>query len=386
MSFNLLRNARVFFTTNLSSGVVSNTSLTTSNTWEIQVLDGLSFSQATSSETVTINEAGEAPTRGQIAFNTSIEPVDWSFSTYMRPATVNTNFPTATSCEERVLWNALGGDTTLGSPNSGWIDGTTVDGAGIARLTGSNKHQLQKFGLIISMDNATYFLDDCAIESASIDFGIDAIATIAWSGRALAMRQFTSAITVAANASGVTTTITGAASGTANSRNTTAKYLANKLSIAQITPGFGASTGATTYNIAITGGNITIANNLTYLTPANLGVVNEPCAYFTGTRTVSGSLNAYLKTGTGNTAALLSDLLDKKTDDQNTYSLLISLGGNTSAKPRVEVDVDAAQLQIPTISADQVVSTTINFTAQPFTGSAFDITKANEVELKYYSA
>jgi len=41
------------------------------------------FSQNTSVDTVTLNEAGAAPVRGQRSFNTALEPVDFSFSTYI---------------------------------------------------------------------------------------------------------------------------------------------------------------------------------------------------------------------------------------------------------------------------------------------------------------
>ena len=74
MSFNLIRNSRVFFTTNVnSSGTVLLTGLTKTNTFELQVQDGFSFSQNTTQETVTVNEAGATPVRGQRSFNTSLE-------------------------------------------------------------------------------------------------------------------------------------------------------------------------------------------------------------------------------------------------------------------------------------------------------------------------
>ena len=46
------------------------------NTFEIGVLDGFSFTQATGTQNVTLNEAGTSPKRGQNIFKTSIEPVD----------------------------------------------------------------------------------------------------------------------------------------------------------------------------------------------------------------------------------------------------------------------------------------------------------------------
>jgi hypothetical protein len=86
MALNLIRNSRVFFTTNLtSSNNVAATGFLNTNTFELQVQDGFSFSQNTGTETITLNEAGSAPVRGQRSFNTSLDPVDWSFATYIRP-------------------------------------------------------------------------------------------------------------------------------------------------------------------------------------------------------------------------------------------------------------------------------------------------------------
>jgi hypothetical protein len=42
-------------------------------------------------------------------------------------------------------------------------------------------------------------------------------------------------------------------------------------------------------------------------------------------------------------------------------------------------------LTIPTVATEQVISTTINFTAQGSATGAFDIGAANELEVKYYT-
>jgi len=92
MSVNLVRNAKVYFTTNVNpttgyiltgAGAEADHSATT--TFEIQVLDGMSFSQNTTQETVTLSESGTAPARGQRSFNTALDAGEWSFSTYIRP-------------------------------------------------------------------------------------------------------------------------------------------------------------------------------------------------------------------------------------------------------------------------------------------------------------
>lgn len=378
MAFNLIRNSRVFFTTNVNAaGIIQATGFTTANTQEIQVLDGFSFSQNTTSETVTLSEAGAAPIRGQRAFNTALDPVDFSMSTYIRPKAT----ATVISCEERVLWNALAGVDAIGGTNPAWTDGSTTGPVAAQTVfTYSNAHQLQKFGLIIVVDSVCYLIDNAALDQATIDFGIDAIGTIAWTGKGTAMRQLSGVTLV--NAADVT--FGNGLTGVAKIKDVTAKYITNKLSTIALEAGI--SGGGTAYTIPITGGSITIANNLTYLTPANLGTVNQPIGYFTGTRAISGSLTAYLRTGAGTSATLLADMLTgAATSSETKYSLTVALGGATNAT-RLELEMDGAMLTIPSISTEQVISTTINFTAQAFTGSDYDLEKTNEVVVKYLTA
>ncbi|MEC7223030.1 MAG: tandem-95 repeat protein, partial [Verrucomicrobiota bacterium] len=44
----------------------------------------------------------------------------------------------------------------------------------------------------------------------------------------------------------------------------------------------------------LNGGNVTISNNITFITPEELGIVNVPIGHVTGTRSVSGSFTCYL--------------------------------------------------------------------------------------------
>jgi len=491
--FNLIRNARMFFTTNVNTetGVVKATGFTTTNTKEIQVLDGLSFSQNTTAETVTINEAGDSPTRGQRNFNTALEPVELSFSTYMRPffaentTTIAYDADDYVEAEEDVLWNAFaagyvdGSSELIGGATAAWTKTSGAAGEPHSDLSFefSNKNQLQKFGVIIVLDSTSYVIDNCVLDQASIDFGIDAIATIAWTARGSVIRaadvyategatvnfygsyiqedSSTLSASISGTADAATDIITSAghglrkgqeiqvqgssaiggvtagtywilstpssdtfkissslanyAAGTAvnlttgagtgfdykkythtsaaKGKNTTAPFLANKLSVVEVLKE-GISGAGTNYTLALTGGNITLSNNVTYLTPANLGVVNKPFTYFTGTRAVSGSLNCYLKTGSMNSGKLLDDLIAASaTNVDPAYNLQLSIGApNTSGKTRVVLHMPATVLTIPTINTEQVVSTTINFTAQGYTDTEFDICANNEISIKYYSA
>jgi hypothetical protein len=265
---------------------------------------------------------------------------------------------------------------SIGGTNAAWVEGTTS-----ATLVAGNSqsHQLQKFGLIIVIDGVSYIIDNCALDTATVDFGLDAIAMVAWTGRGAILRQLAGLTAT----TGTTVTFGGGLTGSAKGKNTTAPFIANKLSTLTLKKDID-GTGAT-FNVAITGGSLTIANNLTYLTPANLGVVNRPFTYFTGTRAITGSLNAYLRAGASNTAGLLADLLAGSTTDVDpAFSVQFEVGGISNAT-RVEFEMPAAVLTIPTVSTEQVVSTTINFTAQGSATGAFDIGVANELEVRYFT-
>lgn len=483
MALNLVRNSKVYFTTNLdSNNKVAATGFLPANTFEVQVLDGFTFSQNTNNETVTIMEAGAAPTRGQRAFNTSLAPVDFSFSTYIRPK----NITTAISAEESVLWNALFSDQGISTANTITVGGTisgvtyafsngvgTVTIAGTSLTTvgltagdtvviggitatapaasltsinaaatfvsnsgtaitltltnptitattittpaalklyksawapvstsysyvstsGSDKHQLQKFGMIFIVDQVAYAVDNAAMGQVSVDFGLDAIATAAWTGQGTTLRQLGTGVTASAGTFG------NGLTGTYTAKVTDAQYITNKLSTVSMTliNSLKDSTGATqgaagdVYTIPITGGNITINNNITYLTPANLGVVNTPIGYYTGARSITGSLTAYLRTGgTRDTGELLSDMLNAASVTiEPMAALAVNIGGPNTVK--VVLDMPATTIQVPTVNVAQVVTTEIKFTAEGMLpsatadGNVFDLTKTNDIAIRYYA-
>lgn len=383
MAVNLIRNTKMVLVKGatavdqVTGELLGSPVLDDTTAYEIQILDGFSFSQNTTSDTITLNESGDTPIRGQRTFNTALDPVEFSFSTYIRP-TKATVAGQDVGAEEGVLWGAFASDD-----GTGWSDG--VDGSSDASVnwTNSDAHQLEKFVLLMAVDNDTYVLENCVLDQATIDFGIDAIATIQWTGRAAKLTGTGSALSIGTPTAGVSA-LSGSYSGSCKAKDVNAHYLANKLSSVTLQKG-GAGT---TYNIPLTGGSITISNNVTYLTPANLGVVNKPITYFTGTRAISGSLNAYLKTGAGNTGPLLSQLLvDADATTEPNWDLNIYLGGSSTAPLRVHFDMPHTSVQIPTINSESVISTTVNFTAQGWNSGAaeFDVEQTNELVVTYYS-
>lgn len=484
--FNLVRNAKLLYTSKLTNGVVDLTSHTAGTTKEILVMNGFSFSQNTETQNVTVSEAGLDPARGQRTFNTALAPVDFSFTTYVRP-----DFGSVVTADESVLWNALLSDVAIDSTGvsttvsaiartgtsnsvqftcssanlstfkvgevitiqgvtdtanpthwnapakvvsstpaadaSGNLSATatvyTVEyllapggtgnpttttgtiklfkGAVTTQTAGSNhllvhsgrsnKNSLVAFGLIIVIDDVTYIIDNCSLNQASVDFGLDGIAQIAWTGQGTNLR-IKGATTLNA---GTATTATDGIAGSYTVANSFADFITNKLTTATLKSTLrGLGTGATTYTIAITGGNLTINNNINYVTPEVLGIINKPIGYFTGTRAISGNITAYLKAGAGKTGGLLSDLLASNSSETK-FAMGLQIGGSTSPI-RVDIDMPGIMLQIPSIETADVVSTTINFTAGGFTSDTslaadvlndgYDLEATNDLTVRYYAA
>lgn len=141
------------------------------------------------------------------------------------------------------------------------------------------------------------------------------------------------------------------------------------------------TTATRTYNIPITGGEINIDNNVTFLTPEELGVVNLPIGHFTGIRSITGNLTAYLRSGSNNDAAqLIKDLYNSVNDTTAEFSLAIHIGG-VGNTPRVSMAMPTAHISIPTIDTQDVISTSFDFMAVPT-----DLDATNEMTIEYVAA
>lgn len=371
MAVNLSRNTRLYITT---ADLCTETEpvFTEADTWEVEILDGYSFTQTTEATVIQLSEAGDTPSRGQRSFNTRRNPVEWSFSTYLRPYRVTAGTQATTDdtadAPELKLWSALMSDSLTAYTS-------TTGATPVASLTttGSDKHQLAEFGLIFLVDQVAYAVPHAAINTAEITFDLTGIATVAWSGMGTVLRKLASTNITATPLPSVLAP-NGACGGSKS-------YITNKLSTIELASGF---TGGTTYSVPITGGTFTYTNNIEYVTPDTLGSVDAPIGYFTGTRAISGNVTAYLRTGSStDTGALLADALANSLTPEPKYRMKLNIGGVTEGTPRVVMDMPFTTLQIPSVDIQEVVSTTINFTAQGTTAGNFDAAANNELTVQY---
>ena len=384
------------------------------NTFRLGVLDGYSFSQGSDSTDVTISEAGAAPNRGSKTFNDSLPPAEWSFATYVRPFVHGTNsFRNALDhdCVENILWAALSGTALPGdaaADGRGVVVGTTAQGGSQCNFEKSDVHELMKLNLYFALENTTYRLNDAQVNQAEVDFSIDGIAQITWSGNATTIDQVGEAIEdpskyiIQGTSAGTPTSGTNDLyRETFNYADTTgpsdADYLRNKLSTLYLDAdlqGGGSTTQGLdnrTYDINITGGSLTIANNVTYVTPETIGVVDKPIGSFTGARVISGSLNMYLDTKTNGSNQLMTDLSNATDIITNVFDMRLfmgvsgtvgsdgdAMGADDFTGPGVEFNMPRTHVQVPVIEVGDLISVSLEFSAH-----GTDLLTGDELKVKY---
>ena len=352
-----------------------------STIWEVPVLNGYSFSQTTNSSTITLSEmsdASGASRRGQRVFNDSVSPSEWSFDVYVRPT-----LDTTVKAVEEALWaNFIAANAYTSGE---WTKGVTRDASALDfDFADSNVSELGTFDLYFvlggnqagagpqnytaSETTTIYKIPGCVANEATINFEVDGIAMISWSGMGGSIAEQATFNASAAITTGLTST---------------ANYIRNRLTALKAVSSVSGS--SKTYGITLTGGSLTISNNISFLTPETIGIVNQPIGHVTGTRSVSGSFTCYLDEATNGSIDLLSDLQGALTTVTNSFALDFYIGGKDGANdapvgPGVQFKMGQCHLEVPTINNDDVIALEVNFTALPTNISGTnEITKVSYV-------
>jgi len=405
MAFFFSRDTKVFMEWS-EDGTTGQTAL-----YEIPVLDGFSFSQATNTSEITLSEAATSAgysKRGRAMFTDSFAPAEWSFNTYMRPTKSGSNAKyvsgdhadaNAHFAVEGPLWAAMGAtdyDKAVGGDAFGGTSSQVFD------FANSNNVQVGAFNMYFVLgaakdstsalyttgtDGVTiYKLADCSVGSASMDFDIEGIAQVGWSGNGKTIEEAASLNTEASGATAKGLIREGV--------DTTSNFIRQKLTDLSLTYDASEVSGAvgslgssdTTFAVTLTGGNITIENNNTYLTPETIGTVNLPLGHVTGTRSVSGNFTCYLNDVANGSLDLFEKLQESRGVITNAFAMTFSIGGSSNT-PRVAVTLPKAHLELPTHDLSDVISVDV-----AFHGLSSDLSSAtaanatNEVSVTYVGA
>lgn len=306
----------------------------------------------------------------------------------------------------------------------------------------SNRSVLSTCNLYFVMETDTdnpmvYRLKGAAINEASVDFDVDGIATINWSGFASNIEDMQAAGRVHSISSGTTASpptvgavltaadtekgsaatfgelaynkgedgrlylLLGAAPATdarftadattsfaaiTTAVDSTSTFIRNRLTQLLIDNNSTTNGLNSSYSMTLTGGNITVSNNITYLVPEELGKVNVPIEHVTGGRTVTGSYTCYLTFDTSSNAGTSSDFYNDLTAAGvgldlvvNDFRVEFQIGGNVVNTPRLYLTLPKCHIEVPSHSIEDVISVETNFGAY-----TTDFDKADEFRLVYF--
>lgn len=240
---------------------------------------------------------------------------------------------------------------------------STASGAGNVTLK-SNIPNAIPSGTTLSFSSAqVYKLPGSVLNEVSVDFDLEGIATLNWSGMADIIEESFSA-PAATIYEGITST---------------SNFIRNKISTLALTSSASAVPASHTYDITLTGGNITMTNNITFLTPEEIGTVNKPIGHVTGTRSITGSFTCYLNTAASGSADLFQDIMSATTVVTHDYSATLNMGGTTG--PCVAFTMPQAHVSLPAINIEDVVSVEVTFDALPSS-----IPNTDEITITYKGA
>ncbi len=408
-SLNLQRNSEVFFSTvNLAAGQPA-TAMTPSNTWKLEVLAGYALTSSAATQDITSMESGTSPDRSQQRFNTSINPVDWNFQTYIRPTGAITNGAANTgtanvSSSGRVkpvadwfMWQSLVSNTPVAAgtvEQSVWFAGGRLNTNVTTATTGvsasrSNFSTATENHLYFVLDSIIYQIASATVNQATVDAGIDSIATTTWTGQGTTLIELegtnrtnaqlvfgtSTGLDANSNASVVTATSSYHPYNQMNVANviSTNAYIKNRLSMINISHKASAAAVADNYVFPVTALSFDYTNNITYLTPEELAVLNAPIGQFTGTRAVTGSATMYLRGGNGDddSSRFLRNISkDSRTTSAQTTTANLVIGGTTG--PYISFFLPAVQFDFPQLATDDVIAMTVNFVGQEPTATRGD--------------
>ena len=396
-ALNLQRNSEVYVSTvDLASGAAA-TTMTPSNTWKLEVLAGFAVTASSATQDITSLESGLDPDRSQQRFNTAVNPVDWNLQVYLRPTGAESTAATganvglgsnARPVADWFMWQSLVSNTrpsTGTAMQSAWQNGgilrtTTVAAAANTASSKSNFAVPSEMHMYFKLDNVIYQVANSSVGQATVDAGIEEIATVTWTGQGLSLKQLigtnkTNAEAVFKTANANATNITAAASyhpynqTTVNGSLATNSFIKNRLSTIQIN--YDDGSGNTAFTLPVTALSFDYNNNLTYLSPEELNTLNTPIGSFVGTRAVTGSATMYLRVNDNESAGLMRKIInDTRTTSAQSANANLIIGGTTA--PYVSFFMPAVQFDFPQTAIEDVIAVSVNFVAQEPTATKGD--------------
>jgi len=222
----------------------------------------------------------------------------------------------------------------------------------------SNKSALETMALEFNLGGGQiYRITKAVVNSATVNFDVEGIATVEWSGMGATIASLTSHTVNASNIDEG-----GRAADTSN-------FIRNRLTSMSIAYADGGASdispiNAEAFALTVTGGSISFENNISYLTPEELGTVNKPIEHVTGVRNIGGSFTCYLATGTGGSKEFFDDLVHADSLGVTTHDFAVTFNvGGSSGQPRVAFTMPHCHVEVPSHSIEDVISLETSFSS-----------------------
>lgn len=315
------------------------------NTTQLTVLNGFKLTQGSKINTLNKFRTGDAPSRANKRYVEDFELVTLTFSTYVKPEdTGNVDVP------EKFLWDALTNNGTQQLSDRFEID-----------FLSSSTNVFPDLWIYLAIDDnlneGLYKVGRCFVQSVRIQFDINGILKTDWVIKALDYAPLTATPSTFLDM----THLSG--------------YMKTRLSKVTF------NRQATDYKLPLLSGGITISNKVIRLsTPTvNTQIAPNPRVRVEN-RDVVGDFSAYLRTGSGNSADLLNDMLSSTATTNDLANITIDLGSTTGAS-RLAIEMPTCLIDLPKIlTGTNTISTTISMFPQELTHGAND-----DIKIKIYS-
>jgi hypothetical protein len=343
MALQFTRNASVFVE------VVDGITGAPIDAWKLSVLDGFSFTQSINSSEITINEAGQTSRRARLLFNDSLAPVEWSLSTYARPtvgvSVVATTLTGARMPEEALWAMAVGSDSydratgvfsnsaAAGSPA---VNVHTTTTSNTINFNGSNVSSFSdNWNLYFAFEDGAntqyYKLNNSVVNSMSMDFDIDGIATVSWSGFSKSLEDVGTVKPGFIDASVATEAVSYAITGGSNTATEVTATVASTTGIEVGSTVF-IEGNATASTNDLNGAKVTSVAANTSITYENTGNAAPTATGTIGTTPVANKARPVIATGLTSTTNFIRNRISTVTMARlgalaETYDLVLT-GGN----------------------------------------------------------
>lgn len=335
MSFIINRDTKVYIST---VDATETFNFNDTNTRKFNALKGIEYNVPSGITNHSRDSLAEDHTRNTTPYTQSVSKVTFSIPIYFKPFSRLGNV----DCVENFFWQSFSGKATNVSPG---LNELTIS------FDDSRVAQLPFIQVFLYYGDKLYKFKNSIIEGFDIPIDIDKISASIVRGSAQAYEEVKDE------------QIKNALLGVDRKKSYPGDELDNiaisKYSVLSLTH------NGVSYDLPLTGGSISLDNNVSYNSRPKVGSPAMFGAHYTGPLTVDGYLKCYLKAGTNKSSEFLQQRLEeiRSTPFEEVFSTASLKLGNKNIINSSEVELNLGQILVnaPNFSNSDVVNLTFQF-------------------------